>query len=292
MVAGPEVVQRVITAYRVAAEANRRTATRTGSVVVLGPAEAAEVMITADLHGQRLNFLKLCRIASLADHPQRHLIAQEACHGGPSYPLGNGCMSHLLLEDMAELKQRFPERFHFLLSNHELAEWTEFPIAKGGRVLNLWFRAGLQTMYGEAAVAVRAAMIEFLATCPLAVRLANRIFICHGSPAHVPERGFAPDFLQRALMAADLRSGSDAFRMLWGRDFRPENAAALADLLDADILIHGHEPCRQGFATPNERQVILDCSGRNARYLILPTGQPLTHAEVVQRIQRLHGPAS
>ena len=50
----------------------------------------------------------------------------------------------------------------------------------------LEFRAGLQEMYGAAAQDVRDAFVEFLGTCPLAVRLANGVFVCHGSPA-VPE---------------------------------------------------------------------------------------------------------
>jgi hypothetical protein len=116
-----------------AAAANRSCAARQGNVIVLTAGNADDLMIVADLHGNRLNFEKLLAIADLDGHPRRHLIMQEVCHGGPEYPGSDGgCMSHLLLEDCARLKTEFPDRFHFLLSNHELAELGDFPISKRG----------------------------------------------------------------------------------------------------------------------------------------------------------------
>src|SRR5687768_12437452 len=168
MPASAETIERVISCYRQAAERNRATPARQGNVIVLDAAAADEVMVTADLHGNRLNFQKLLQLADLANFPRRHLVMQEVCHGGPTYP-GGGCMSHLMLEDVARLKTEFPATFHFLMSNHELAELTDFPITKSRRVLNLMFRGGMQEMYGESADAVREACIEFLASLPLAI---------------------------------------------------------------------------------------------------------------------------
>ncbi len=287
MAVSSQAIQRTIETFRQAAQANRQTAVRQGNVLQLGPDQADEVMVTADLHGQRLIFHRLCRIADLASHPRRHLLMQEVLHGGPKYPGEQGCMSHLLLEDVARWKVDFPQTFHFLLSNHELAELTEFPIAKGGQILNLQLRMGLRQMYGDALDEVREALAEFLGSCPLAARLANRVFICHGSPADVDRDGLDAGILERPLQPRDLQLGGDAFRLVWGRDFRPANAAALAAVVDADVLIHGHEPCEQGFAVPNDRQIILDCCGVSACYLILPVGEQLTHSQIVERIQRL-----
>jgi hypothetical protein len=288
MVASPEVVTHVVRVYQQAAEANRRTPVRQGNLIVLSADTAEDVLITTDLHGQRLNFKRLCRLADLAGHPRRHLVLQEVCHGGPRYPSGWGCMSHLLLEDVARLKADYPERVHFLLSNHELAELIDHPIAKAGRMLNMQFRAGLQEMFGAAAQEVRDALVEFLATCPLAVRLTSGVFICHGSPAAVDTKGFDTGVFQRPLTTADYRAGGGAFQMVWGRDFRPENAEALARLFESDVLIHGHEPCSRGVLAPNVRQIILDCSGPNASFLLLPVGEKLTHSQILQRVQRLY----
>ena len=80
-------------------------------------------------------------------------------------------MSHTILEDVAILKNKFPDRVHFILGNHELAELTDFPIQKNKQLLNLLFRLGLQQMYGPATEKIREAYLPFVQSCPLAVRL-------------------------------------------------------------------------------------------------------------------------
>lgn len=285
MAASPETVQRVIDTYRQAAALNANLPARRGNVVVLDKQNADEVMVTADLHGNRINFGKLLKIADLANHPRRHLVMQEVCHGGPTYP-GGGCMSHIMLEDIARLKTEFPEQFHFLMSNHELAELTDFPITKHRRVLNLAFRCGLQEMYGCAAEDVRAACWEFLASLPLAIR-AGRAFVCHSLPENVDREGFDTTVFDRPLTPEDLAKSGPAFRLVWGRDFRPANADAFAKLVNADLLIHGHEPCSDGFSVPNHRQLILDCCSEKACYLLLRLDEAWNQQSLVRQIERL-----
>jgi len=288
MVASIEYIENVIAAYRQAAEANRRTPTREGNVVVITSESAEDVLITADLHGHRRNFNAIRKLADLDNHPRRHLILQEVCHGGPTYPENGGCMSHAMLEDVAKLKAHYPERVHFLLSNHELAELTEYPILKSKRMLNLLFRMGMQAMYGPAIDKVREAMAGFLRTCPLAVRLPGDVLVCHTLPEHCDRRAFDRSILQRPLEALDFREHGRVFDMLWGRDFRRENAAAFARATSAKVLIHGHEPCPAGYEVPNDIQIILDCCTDKACYLLLPTNRELTHEEIVKRIAKLN----
>ncbi|MBI2478515.1 MAG: hypothetical protein HYV60_07710 [Planctomycetia bacterium] len=201
-------------------------------------------------------------------------------------------MSHLLLEDVASLKNAFPDRFHFILSNHELSELTDFAIMKSGRMLNLAFREGLQQLYGERSEEVRQAYREFLASCPLAVRLASRVFICHSVPENVDRNGYDIEILRRRLKRGDFRPRGSVFRLVWGRDFREENAAAFARLVESNLLIHGHEPCAEGFQLPNSKQVILDCCSEDACYIVLPTHGELTQQDVVARIEKLHSRGS
>src|SRR5207249_3752912 len=80
------------------------------------------------------------------------------------------------------LKTEYPERFHFLLSNHELAELGDYPICKSRRMLNVLFRCGINEMYGAAGEEVRSAYLEFLASCPLAVRVGEGVFVTHSCP--------------------------------------------------------------------------------------------------------------
>ena len=284
----PEIAQSTIALCQQAAEVSRRCACRHGNVIELVPENGDEVMVVADLHGNWLNFNKLLKVAGLDEHPRRHLVMQEVCHGGPQYPDGGGCMSHLMLEEMARLKVAYPERFHFLLSNHELSELGEYPICKARKMLNLLFRSGISELYGAASDDVRQAYLEFIAACPLAVRLSSGIFISHSLPEKCDRQPFDVEVLKRPLSDGDWRAGSDVFRLVWGRDFREANAEAFAKLVSADLLVHGHEPCTAGFSVPNERQVILDGCGCHASYLLLPIGPKLSQQEVLERISRLH----
>jgi hypothetical protein len=288
MAADPNTIQGVIATFRQAADANLKTSARCGNLVHLTADHGSDVLISGDLHGHRLNFDRLQAIADLAAESARHWIVQEVCHGGPEYPGRGGCMSHLLLEDVADLKTRFPQRFHFLLGNHELSELTDFLIAKGGQMLNLQFQAGLKTLYGDAAVDVREAARAFLRTCPLAARVDQGVFVSHGSPDCRDSEGWNKKILTRPLTAADSAVGGDAFRLLWGRDFDQPNADRLAKHLEADVLIHGHEPCSGGFAVPNSRQIILDSCGMNGCYLLLPIGKRWTQAELVSRVRQIY----
>ncbi len=283
-----DFAEQTIDLCRQAAAANRETASRRGNLVSLSPDDGDEIIVAADLHGNRLNFNEILRVADLAAHPRRHLVMQEVCHGGPQYPGDGGCRSHLMLEDVAQLKTEFPNQFHFLLSNHELAELGDFPICKSRKMLNLNFRVGIGEMYGERAEEVRSAYMEFLATCPLAVRLSSGVFISHSLPEKCDKDPFDASVFDRPLTAADWKTGTPAFRLVWGRDFRPANAAAFAKLVKADVLVTGHEPCPGGFSTPNERQVILDSCCKYPSYVVLPIGAPLKQTDVVARIARLH----
>jgi Calcineurin-like phosphoesterase len=278
----------IVALFEQAREANFNTSYRRGHVIELTAKHADDVLITADLHGDCLNFDRLVALADLEKNPRRHLLLQEICHGGPKYPGDAGCMSHLLLEDVAQLKTEYPDQVHFLLSNHELSEATEYPVAKGGKVLNLAFRLGLQTLYGDMADSIYVALRRFLRSCPVAARLNGNIFISHSLPSRCDSNLPNLDVLEREWEEADLIPGGTIYRMVWGRDFRRDNAAAFAQEVGAEILIHGHEPCMDGYQVPNDLQIILDSSGPNASYILLPLSQSLTQDNVIDAIARLH----
>ncbi len=287
MVATIEYIERVIDTFAKATRANTNHPARMGNVIELTKDVANEIMVTADLHGHRANFNRIRQIADLGAHPRRHLVLQEVCHGGPTYPISGGCMSHQMLEDVASLKAKFPEQVHFLISNHELAEMTDYPIVKHGKMLNLMFRFGMQEMYGPATNKVREAFVPFLKTLPLAIRVPEGIWISHTVPDKVDQAKFATEIFDRPLRDDDFVEDSPLFSFVWGRDFRQQNADAFAEQVNAKILIHGHEPSSDGYSAPNSRQVILDCSADQAKYVILPVGESLTQEDVISRIRPL-----
>ena len=289
MVASADTTHSVIETFRQAAKLAKQSSLRRGNVVEIPAAADADVVVSADLHGHRRNFDRILEIAALDAHPRRHLIMQEVCHGGATYPSGIGCMSHLMLEEVAALKVNYGERFHFLLSNHELAELTDFPIMKAKRMLNLLFRCGLQEMYGEATDDVRDAAMGFIASSPIAIRLGTGAVACHSLPTATDERGFDIEVTSRELAESDLLEGGDVFRWMWGRDYSQSNADAFAKTIGAEVFITGHEPCPQGFQVPNTRQVIIDCWSAPPCYVLIPLeAKPVLAAHVVQHVKYVH----
>ncbi len=287
MVAAIEYIEKIIATFGQATEANLQTPGRVGNVIELTAELADEVMVTGDLHGHRRNFNLIRKTSALDAHPRRHLILQEVCHGGPTYPQNGGCMSHTLLEDVAGLKVKYPQRVHFILGNHELAELADYPIQKNRQMLNLLFRMGLQQMYGPAADKVRESFFPFLRSCPLAVRMPGGVFISHSVPENCDTQKFDSSIFTRQLDKDEYLERASIFQLVWGRDYRQENAQAFAELVGANVLLNGHEPCPEGFNAPNQLQIIIDCCAEKASYVILPTDRQFSHADILQRIERL-----
>ena len=279
-------IERVIQTMNDAAGVCRDMQGREGNTITVTPAVAGEIMITGDLHGHRSNFQRIRELADLENHPRRRLILQEVIHGGPAYDNG-GDQSHQVLEDVAQLITQFPDQVCFLPGNHEMAEVAAYPIMKSGQMLNFLFRLGLEAAYGEAAPHVEQAYHAFIKSCPLAVRTPQRIVIVHSTPTGVQLMGFNPSVLYRPVDVRDVSKGGDVFNMLWGRDYSEAAAKDFAKLLDAQVLILGHEPCPDGYQVPNSVEIILDCSKRPACYLMLPLDQALTQSDLEGLIQKL-----
>jgi len=266
---------------------NWEHADRLGNIMVLTPERADEILITADLHGHRGNFERIVQLASLDRYPRRHLVLQEVCHGGPQDAEG-GCQSHLMLGDVAALKVQYPGRVHYLLSNHELSELTDYPLMKGGSIWMIAFRLGIKNTFGSEWESVLAGYKNFIASCPLAICLPSDIFVSHSTPENVHEQGFDTSIFHRPLTASDLDIDGPVGRLVWGRDYQPANASAFADLVRAQVLINGHTPCDGGAKVMRrQRQIVLDCCRDDAAYLQIPLSYSLKFEEIASRVTKL-----
>jgi hypothetical protein len=273
---------RLVNTLHQAARALRATPGRTGHLVRL-PA-GAEVLVAGDMHGSVENFRLLLRRADLAANRQRHLVVQELVHGPFRYPQG-GEKSHQLLDLVAALKCQYPDRVHFLLGNHELAQWQGHRVVKGNDTQNDLFEKGVADAYGDWAPAVTAAYHELFAAADLAVVTANRVWISHSLPSARRLATFDPAAILRDdLQPEDLGSDGSVYALVWGRNLSEANAAAFLERVDADWLITGHIPCPDGFMTPNARQLVLDAMGTPACCCLFPTDRPVTLAKLVQAI--------
>ena len=264
----------------------RATPGRRGRVVTLP--DTAEVMVAGDLHGQVAYFRRLLHCADLGRQPRRHLVLQEVIHGPFRYPTG-GDKSHQLVDLLAALKCQFPERVHFLLGNHELAQSLDRPIGKGDDFLNAQFREGIETAYHPPGADISECLSGTV--CRGAARPADGdgVFLSHSLPSMKWLPSFDPAVLEHdESELAELLPGGSIHALLWGRDTQADHVAAFLARVGADLLVTGHIPCDNGYETPNERQVIVDSSGPIPCYLLFPADRPLTHAELVGCVRKLY----
>jgi hypothetical protein len=276
---------RLLATLHRATAAFRTTPGRRGHVVA--PADAVDILVAGDLHGNVDNFRRLLQAADLGQYPRRHLVLQELIHGKFRYPDGSD-KSHQLLDLTAALKCQFPQRVHFLPGNHELSQWTNRRIGKGDEDLNDLFRQGVSTAYGQHATAIYAAYIELLRAAPLVVRTANRVFLSHSVPAAQRLDTFDPAVLERDdYRAEDLVLGGTVHALLWGRSATEEHALAFLRKVDADWLINGHITQERGYGAPSSRQLILDAQGTPACYCLFPADRPLSQQDLINSIGTL-----
>ncbi len=131
--------------------------------------------------------------------------------------------------------------------------------------------------------------MPFLQSCPLGASMPGGLLITHSIPEKVNTRPFDRTIFSRRLDTLEYYERTAIFDLVWGRDYREENAKAFARLMEASVLVTGHEPCPAGFDVPNSFQIVLDCSGDKGRYVILSTDRPWSQAEVVAKIKPLDG---
>jgi hypothetical protein len=280
----PDPAKLLLTIRR-AVTATRATPGRHGYLIRLP--ENADVMVTGDLHGNIANFQRILQVADLARQSNRHLIMQELIHGKFRYPDGSD-KSHQAVDLWCALKCQYPARVHYLPGNHELAQWTNRLIGKGDEDLNASFLDGVRHAYGEHSSEVYAAYLELFASLPLALRTPNRVFISHSLPPPAGVAAFDASRLESAKFAdADLQAGGFVYGLVWGRDTSAGNVSAFLTKVDAGLLISGHIPCDQGFAVPNEQQLILDCLGSPAACCLFPASETIRQTDLLNRIRLL-----
>lgn len=275
---------RMLTYLRQALALVRATPGRRGHVVEL-PA-CTDVLVAGDLHGHVGNFQGLLKVADLGNHPGRHFVLQEVVHGKFRYPSG-GDKSHQLIDLFAALKCQFPKQVHYLPGNHEMAQWTGRKVLKADEDLNALFEEGVTTAYGpQLGPEIYQTYLELFKALPVAIRVPNRVLVCHSLPAARVLPMFDPARLHRdAHEDADLQPGGTVHSLLWGRDTTPRNAEDFLKVMDADLLVSGHIACNDGYDVPNNCQVIVDCAESPAGYALVPADRRLTHAELVACIR-------
>jgi len=275
---------RAIAVYRQAVAAAFADRCRQGCVARL-PAEG-DVLVTGDLHGSRVNFMRLLKVADLEHHLDRHLILQEGVHGGPTSASG-GCLSFIVVEAMAALKAKYADRVHVLIGNHDVAEHIQQLIFKDGVSLNQAFEQGMAEAYGDRRHDVREWYERFVQSMLVACRTEHGLFVSHSIPEGRNVSSFDVGLFEHERISDDIRRSSSLYTLVWGRDHRQDTADRFAERVGAELLLVGHTPCPMGYEVPNNRQVILQSYDEAGCYVLLRLDRPLDQAEVAASVRRL-----
>jgi hypothetical protein len=236
--------------------ANRADRFRRGNLIHLPP--DGSVVIGGDIHGHRRNFERLVTYADLANHPERHLVLQEIIHGGPEDEAG-GCLSYQLLFEAVRVKLDFPDRVHVVMGNHDTACISRSEVMKNGKEMNRAMGSALDREFRRASGEVKQAIGEFLFSQPLAIRCENRLWISHSLPADRFVETFDVEVFDRALRPADCAKPGPAYLLTWGRRHSQAALNQLAERLDVDVFVLGHQAQTHGWCQAGENLIILAC---------------------------------
>jgi len=236
------------------AELNRACQFRKGNIITLP--DTGKLIVSGDLHGHQRNFERIQKIADLKNNPETHVVLQEIIHGGPEDDYG-GCLSWRLLLDAIRYKIEFPNQVHILLGNHDTAAISNNSVLKGGKEMNRALQSAMRRHFEQHYQDVYLAMTEYLLSQPLAVRCANRVWISHSLPADQFVDQFDLSIFNRPYTLDDLERPNAVYLLTWGRRHSAETLARLAQMLDVDLFILGHQPQDMGWKLAGPNTLIL-----------------------------------
>ena len=269
-----------------AAEAYRGGRSRRGSTVELP--DRGRLVATGDLHDHGENLGKAVRFARLDAAPDHHIVLQELVHGES---LVNGMdLSYRVLVRVAELKLRYPEQVHHLLSNHELAQAKGESILKGSVSSVDAFDDGLDYVFGDEEGRVAGSIERYVKALPLAVRCANGVLCAHSLPRPRLRGEFDPAVLDRELSSADYASPNGSARMMvWGRGLTQEMADDLAERWGVSVFVLGHQHAEMGWQEMGESMLVLNSDHAHAAALPIDLARHYSRNELTACVVMLAG---
>ncbi len=261
--------------------ANHTDRFRRGNIVRL-PAEGT-LVVSGDLHGHRRNFERIVTYADLGDHPNRHLVLQEIIHGGPEDHAG-GCLSYQLLFEAIRLKLAYPDQVHFVMGNHDTACICSSEVMKNGKEMNQAMGAALERQFQDAHGDVKLALRQFLFSQPLAVRADNRLWVSHSLPGNRCVDDFDPGVFDRELKISDCERPGDAYTLTWGRRHSQETLDKMAELLDVDTFVVGHQAQSHGWCQAGINLLILASDHNHGCLVEIDLTKPITAAQLGEKV--------
>ena len=238
---------------RDAAQLIREDPNRRGCTVHFGA--AGQLVVTGDMHGNLKNFEKLQRFCNLEKSPGRSVVLHELIH--QEVPTAKDLdLSIDLLVKAAAWKVAFPDNVFFLQSNHELAQFRNQEITKGGRSVLADFERGVAYRYGNQAGAVLDAVRDYIGALPLMARIENGLAISHSLPDPLLLEVFDVGLFDREPTPQEMSPGGPGYALVWGRFHSPEAVEYFAKRLGVEMFVVGHTPQETGYVVVG-RMIIL-----------------------------------
>ncbi len=262
-------------------EANNADRFRKGNVVCL-PSQGT-VVITGDIHGHRLNFQRIVSFADLEHNPETHVVLHEIIHGGPEDDEG-GCLSYKLLFDVIVYKLKYPDRVHIIMGNHDTAFINNTKVMKNGKEMNVAMRSALDREFINGSGRVKLAMRQFLFSQPLAARCPNGIFISHSLPADRYLEKFDHRIFERPLRINDVVKPGSAYLLTWGRNHSQQLLDKMAETLEAEVFILGHQRQESGYCRGGRNMIILASDHEHGCILAVDLSRSYTIEELLELI--------
>ena len=273
--------QKILDSLNAGIQLLREDKFRRGNLISL-PA-VGNLIVTGDIHGHRRNFERICTFADLDNNPDNHVLLQEIIHGGPQDPHG-GCLSYKLLFDVVEYKLKFPDRVHIIMGNHDTIFINDGSVIKDGVELNRSMTEAIDRQFGAVAEEIKYTMKQFLLSLPLAVRCENRIWLSHSLPNDRYVDKFDSEILDGQLKAEDLLKPGSAYLLTWGRNHTQPLLDRMAQLLDVDIFVLGHQPQEQGWTQAGDNLIIIASNHNHGCLLPVDLGKSYTIDEMIDSI--------
>lgn len=255
---------------------------RRGSTLRFGG--AGQVVMTGDLHGNLANFDKLQRFCALEQSPARCVVLHELIHQELA-SADQWDLSIDLLIRAAAWKREFPDNVFFIQSNHELAQFRNQEITKGGRSVLYDFERGVARRFGKHTDRLLECVSEYIGALPLAARTPNGVFMCHSLPDPLLIPYYDVTVFDRAPSEADLSPGGPAYALVWGRFHSPQIVDAFATRLGVEHFIVGHTPQEFGHRVIG-RMIILSSEHNHGTFLPIDLSRKYTTEELEASIRK------
>ena len=236
-----------------------------------------------DIHGHQRNFERIVDFADLENNPDTHVILQEIIHGGPTDAKG-GCLSYKLLFEVVRYKIKFPDRVHIIMGNHDTTLVNNTEVMKDGKEMNRSMRKAIESQFNHAADDIINAMCRYMLSQPLAVRCENRIWFSHSLPADLNADEFDESILTGPLQKDDLIRPGSAYLLTWGRNHSQSLLDKMAELLDVDFFVLGHQPQKNGWSQAGQNLIIIASNHNHGTCLAIDLTKSYTIKQLVESL--------